>query len=73
MLGAYSGLIDIFVNFYDVEARVAFFIYASFVIKITGTSNKSFDQKVPDALALERFQILKHDRNVNLLFELSIL
>ena len=26
MLGAYSGLIDIFVNFYDVEAQYAFFL-----------------------------------------------
>ena len=76
MLGAYSSLVDIFVNFYDVEARYAFFTYASFLIKITsifvkqhevaliGTMinplllcNKSFDQKLPDALALVGFSM----------------
>ena len=38
MLGAYSGLIDIFVNYYDVEARCAFFTNARVLIKITSTS-----------------------------------
>ena len=38
MLGAYSGLVDIFVNIYNVEARYAFFTCASFLIKITNTS-----------------------------------
>ena len=38
MLGAYSRLIDIFVNFYDVDTRCAFFTYAGFRIKITSTS-----------------------------------
>ena len=36
MFGAYSGLIDIFVN--DVEAQCAFFTYAGFLIKIMSTS-----------------------------------
>ena len=77
-MGAYSGLIDIFLNFYDVEARYAFFTYASFLIKITSTSqitvsgsqhflcrinnpllfcNTSFDQNLPDALALARLSV----------------
>ena len=76
--GAYSGLINIFVNFYDKEARCAFFTYARFLIKITSTSqtarsgyqhflgrisnypllcNKTFDQKLPDALALADFSM----------------
>ena len=38
MLGAYSGLIDIFVNYYDVEARCVFFTNACVLIKITSTS-----------------------------------
>ena len=29
MLGAYSGLMNMFVNFYDVEARCAIFFYLS--------------------------------------------
>ena len=38
MLGAYSGLIDIFVIYYDVEARCVFFTNACVLIKITSTS-----------------------------------
>ena len=78
MLRAYSGLIGSFVNFYDVEARCAFFTYAGFQMKIMSTSqttlsgsqhflgrisnpllfcNKSFDQKLPDALALAGFSV----------------
>ena len=37
MLGAYSGLIDVFVYWYDEQARNAFFTYARFIIKITST------------------------------------
>ena len=37
-LEAYSGLIDILVNFYDKEARCAFVTYAGFLIKIMSTS-----------------------------------
>ena len=78
MQGAYYGLINIFVNFYDEEARCAVFTYARFLIKITSTSqtarsgyqhflgrvsnypllcNKTFDQKLPDALALADFSM----------------
>ena len=38
MLGAYSGLIDIFVNYYDIEARCAIFNDARFLIKMISTS-----------------------------------
>ena len=37
-MGAYSGLIPNFVNYYDVEARCAFFINARFLMKITSAS-----------------------------------
>ena len=38
-LGAYSGLNDIFVKYYDIEARwFFFFTNARFLIKITSTS-----------------------------------
>ena len=76
--GAYYGLINIFVNFYDEEARCAFFTYARSLIKITSTSqtarsgyqhflgrisnypllcNKTFDQKLLDALAPAGFSM----------------
>ena len=42
VLGAYSRLIDIFVNFYDVDARCAFFTYVDFLIKITSTSQTAY-------------------------------
>ena len=38
VLGAYYGLIDIFVMFCDEEAVCAFFTYTRFLIKITRTS-----------------------------------
>ena len=38
MLGAYSELMNIFVNYYDVEARCAFFTHSRVLIKITRTS-----------------------------------
>ena len=38
MLRAYSGLIGIFVNFHDVEARYACFTLARVLIKITSIS-----------------------------------
>ena len=38
VLGAYSGLVKIFVKFYNVESRNACFTCASFLIKITITS-----------------------------------
>ena len=40
MLGAYSALIDIFVNFYEEETRYAVFTYASILIKITSPSQQ---------------------------------
>ena len=33
-LRAYSGLIDMFVNYYDVEAVCVFFTYGRFLIKL---------------------------------------
>ena len=41
MLAAYSGLIDIFVNHYDVGARCAICSNARFLIKITITSKNN--------------------------------
>ena len=40
MLGTYSGLIDIFVNFYEEETRNAVFTYESFLIKFTCPSQQ---------------------------------
>ena len=37
VLGAYSGVIDIFVNYYDVESPCAFFFYLGML------SNKNFE------------------------------
>ena len=79
MLGAYSGLIGIFANFYDEEARYACFTLPRVLIKLTSISqtalggsqhflgrinyplllcNKSFDQKLPDALAIAGFSMI---------------
>ena len=38
VLGAYSDLIDIFVNYYDVKERSAFISNARFLIKMTITN-----------------------------------
>ena len=42
MVGAYSGLVDIFENVYNEEARCAFFTYARFLIKVTSTSQTAW-------------------------------
>ena len=47
VLGAYSGLLDFFVNFNDVEAQHAFFNYVSFLIKIKSTSQTALSGSNP--------------------------
>ena len=40
-MGAYLGLIDSFVHYYDAEARCAFLTNAHFLINITSTSQRA--------------------------------
>ena len=61
-MGAYSGLIYIFVNYYDVEARCAYFTNARVLIKMTSTSQQY--EVTPSTFQVEQVILFSYITNI---------